>query len=135
MLQTMAPTQPLRVLVVEDHDDSRTTLRMLLAIAHGHVVYEAAEGFSAVQIAVEKRPDAALIDLGLPGMDGYEVARLIRNTVGDDIFLIALTGYDTYEDRQRTDDAGFDVHMVKPVDSGELTRLLAQVAASRVTGG
>jgi two-component system, sensor histidine kinase len=130
----MAPSHPLRVLVVEDHDDSRTTMRMLLAIAHGHVVYEAAEGFSAIQIAVEKRPDAALIDLGLPGMDGYEVARQIRNTVGDGMFLIALTGYDTEEDRQRTEDAGFDVHMVKPVDSGELTRLLAQVAATRVTG-
>jgi two-component system, sensor histidine kinase len=130
----MASAQPLRVLVVEDHDDSRTTMRMLLAIAHGHVVYEAAEGVSAIQIAVEKRPDAALIDLGLPGMDGYEVARQIRNTVGDGIFLIALTGYDTDEDRQRTDDAGFDVHMVKPVDSGELTRLLAQVASTRVTG-
>jgi CheY-like chemotaxis protein len=130
----MAPAQPLRVLVVEDHDDSRTTMRMLLAIAHGHVVYEAAEGFTAIQIAVEKRPDAALIDLGLPGMDGYEVARQIRNTIGDGIFLIALTGYDTEEDRRHTDDAGFDVHMVKPVDSGALARLLAQVAATRVTG-
>jgi CheY-like chemotaxis protein len=127
------PTPPLKILVVEDHDDSRTTMRMLLAIAHGHVVYEAAEGFSALQIALEKRPDAALIDLGLPGMDGYELARRIRDAVGDGIFLIALTGYDTYEDRQRTDDAGFDRHMVKPVDSGELVRLLAQVAATRVT--
>ena len=134
MLQTMATAPQLKILVVEDHDDSRTTLRMLLALAHGHVVYEAAEGFSAMQIAVEKRPDAALIDLGLPGMDGYEVARRIRDAIGDGIFLIALTGYDTEEDRRRTDDAGFDVHLVKPVDSAALTSLLAQVAATRVTG-
>ena len=133
MLEPMAPAPQLKVLVVEDHDDSRTTMRMLLAIAHGHVVYEAAEGFSAIQIALEKRPDAALIDLGLPGMDGYEVARRIRETVGNGMFLIALTGYDTDEDRKRTDDAGFDVHLVKPVESGELMRLLAQVAATRVT--
>jgi CheY-like chemotaxis protein len=130
----MAPPSRLKVLVVEDHDDSRTTMRMLLALAHGHVVYEAAEGVGAIQIALEKRPDAALIDLGLPGMDGYEVARRIREAVGDEMFLIALTGYDTDEDRQRTDDAGFDVHMVKPVDSAKLTSLLAQVAAKRVAG-
>ena len=131
----MATAPQLKILVVEDHDDSRTTLRMLLALAHGHVVYEAAEGVRAIQIAVEKRPDAALIDLGLPGMDGYEVARRIRDAVGDGIFLIALTGYDTEEDRRRTDDAGFDVHLVKPVDSAALKNLLAGVASTRVGGG
>jgi CheY-like chemotaxis protein len=121
----------LKVLIVEDNRDARTTLRMLLSMAYGHVVYEAGDGLSAIQVALERRPDVALIDLGLPGLDGCEVARRIRATLGrDEIFLIALTGYGTDEDRARTEEAGFDVHLVKPVETAALATLLSQRAAA-----
>ena len=131
----MAPSSPargtLKILIVEDNRDARTTLRMLLTMGYGHVVYEAGEGFSAIQLALEHRPDVALIDLGLPGMDGYEVARTIRERLtGGEIFLVALTGYSDDADRARTEQAGFDVHLVKPVESAALARLLSQVAST-----
>ena len=122
---------PLKVLIVEDNRDARTTLRMLLTMAYGHVVYEAGDGLSAIQLALEQRPDIALIDLGLPGIDGYEVARRIRESLQrGEIFLAALTGYSDDEDRVRTEAAGFDVHLVKPVESAALAQLLSQVGAS-----
>lgn len=122
---------PLKVLIVEDNRDARTTLRMLLTMAYGHVVYEAGDGLSAIQLALEQRPDIALIDLGLPGIDGYEVARRIRESLRrGEIFLAALTGYSDDEDRMRTEKAGFDVHLVKPVESASLAQLLSDVAAS-----
>ena len=122
---------PLKVLIVEDNRDARTTLRMLLTLGYGHVVYEAGEGLSAIQLALEQRPDVALIDLGLPGIDGYEVARRIRESLGrGEIFLAALTGYSDDDDRARTEQAGFDVHLVKPVESAALAQLLGQVAAA-----
>jgi CheY-like chemotaxis protein len=125
---------PLKVLIVEDHPDARTTLRMLLSMAYGHSVYEAADGHAALQVVRQERPDVALIDLGLPGMDGYEVARRIRSTLGrDEIFLIALTGYGEHEDRLRTEAAGFDVHLVKPVETAALAALLSQVGAGAAT--
>jgi CheY-like chemotaxis protein len=133
---TMSSSSSIKVLIVEDHDDSRTTLRMLLSMAHGHTVLEAADGHSALQIALDERPDAALIDVGLPGLDGYEVARRIREGTGPDaIFLIALTGYGSDEDRQKARDAGFDMHLVKPVDSAELARVLSTMAGAKLPGG
>jgi CheY-like chemotaxis protein len=132
----MSSSSSIKVLIVEDHDDSRTTLRMLLSMAHGHTVLEAADGHSALQIALDERPDAALIDVGLPGLDGYEVARRIREGTGPDaIFLIALTGYGSDEDRQKARDAGFDMHLVKPVDSAELARVLSTMAGAKLPGG
>ncbi|MDB5864263.1 MAG: hypothetical protein JWO70_2069 [Betaproteobacteria bacterium] len=125
---------PLKVLIVEDHPDARTTLRMLLSMAYGHSVYEAADGHAALQVVLQERPDVALIDLGLPGMDGYEVARRIRSTLGrDEIFLVALTGHGEHEDRLRTEAAGFDVHLVKPVETAALAALLSQVVAGAAT--
>jgi CheY-like chemotaxis protein len=122
---------PLKVLIVEDNRDARTTLRMLLTLAHGHRVLEAEEGATAVQLALEERPDVALVDLGLPGLDGLEVARRIRAVLGrDEIFLIALTGYGDDADRARSEEAGFDVHFVKPVDIEALAKLLSEVAAT-----
>lgn len=124
---------PLKVLIVEDNRDARTTLRMLLTLAHGHEVLEADEGAAAVQLALDERPDVALIDLGLPGLDGLEVARRIRAVRGrDEIYLVALTGYGEAEDRMRAEAAGFDVHFVKPVDIARLAKLLAEVAAARI---
>lgn len=122
---------PLKVLIVEDHRDARTTLRMLLTLVHGHEVLEAEDGAAAIQLVREERPDVALIDLGLPELDGYEVARRIRSMLGrDGIFLVALTGYGDDEDRLRTEAAGFDVHLVKPVDTAALGKLLSGVSAA-----
>jgi CheY-like chemotaxis protein len=124
---------PLKVLIVEDNRDARTTLRMLLTLAHGHDVLEADDGAAAVELALDERPDVALIDLGLPGLDGLEVARRIRAVRGrDEIYLVALTGYGEVEDRVRAEAAGFDVHFVKPVDIPALAKLLAEVAAARI---
>ena len=124
---------PLKVLIVEDNRDARTTLRMLLTLAHGHDVLEADDGAAAVALALDERPDVALVDLGLPGLDGLEVARRIRAVLGrDEIYLVALTGYGEEEDRVRAEAAGFDVHFVKPVDIPTLAKLLADVAAARI---
>ena len=115
---------PLRVLIIEDNRDARTTLRMLLSMGYGFVVYEAADGASGVRAALDERPDAALIDLGLPDIDGHEVARRIRAQLDRSILLIALTGYGDIEDQKRTQAAGFDIHLVKPVDSAALAEIL-----------
>src|SRR5688572_27008807 len=129
-----SPSQgPLKVLIVEDNRDARTTLRMLLTLAHGHRVLEAGEGAAAIQLALDERPDVALVDLGLPGLDGLEVARRIRAVLGrDEIVLVALTGYGAHEDRARTEAVGFDAHFVKPVDTAALTKLLSEVAAAKI---
>jgi PAS domain S-box-containing protein len=114
---------PRRVLVIEDNDDAREMLRNLLRM-FGHEVHEACDGARGLEEARRLRPDAALIDIGLPGMDGYEVARRIRADLPG-ARLVALTGYGQPEDRERALAAGFDAHLVKPVDPDQLQRLLA----------
>jgi two-component system, sensor histidine kinase len=122
---------PLTVLIVEDNSDARTTLRMLIALGFGHIVYEAADGPSGVEAALKERPRLALIDLGLPGMHGTEVARRIRSELGRDaIRLVALTGYDSPEDQKASAEAGFDLHLVKPVEAAALERLFAGLQAA-----
>ncbi len=112
------------VLVVEDNDDARETLQMLLQLA-GHDVSSERDGPSGLRAALEKRPDVMLVDIGLPKMDGYEVARRLRDAAnGARPYLVAITGYGTPEDRQRAIDAGFDAHVVKPVDFDALTEVL-----------
>lgn len=91
----------------------------------GHEVAEADDGPSGIQRASTWAPDVALIDIGLPGMDGYEVARQIRRRIGRSARLIALTGYGDDNARDRGAAAGFDVHLVKPVSLGELRGILA----------
>jgi two-component system, sensor histidine kinase len=119
------PRNPLKILLVEDNPDARTTLRMLLTIGYGYTVYEAPDGASGTQSALDLRPDVALIDIGLPDVDGHDVARRIRAVLDRDaILLVALTGYGTAEDRRRTREAGFDVHLVKPVDAADLVKIL-----------
>ena len=113
------------ILVIEDNADARETLRLLLEIA-GHRVETAADGAAGLEKALALQPEIALVDVGLPKLDGYEVARRIRASRGmRRPFLIALTGYGSTEDRNRALDAGFDAHLVKPVDNDTLLELLA----------
>ena len=119
-------SKSLRVLVVDDHEDSRTMLRMLLEQT-GHEAMEAVDGIDGMQIALSHRPDVAIIDIGLPGIDGYEVARRLRALPkGAQTIMIALTGYGQDEDRQRALQAGFDIHLVKPVEPERLSQALYQ---------
>lgn len=112
------------ILIVEDNADAREALRMLLEL-DGYVVEAAAEGAEAIEVALTKDPDIALVDIGLPGIDGYEVARRVRARDPRRPLLIALTGYGQPEDRKRATEAGFDSLLVKPVDPGALADLLA----------
>jgi two-component system, sensor histidine kinase len=118
------------VLVVEDNPDGRETLRDLLEL-WGYEVSVACTGPEGLELAFSIRPDVALIDIGLPGMDGNEVARRIRSILGEDeIALIAMTGYGQPEDRRRALQAGFDRYLVKPVDPTVLSQLLAEARRS-----
>jgi signal transduction histidine kinase/ActR/RegA family two-component response regulator len=113
-----------RVLVVEDKDDAREALRRLLAMA-GHEVQCTAEGWRALELAAHWRPDVALIDIGLPGIDGYEVAERLRRTpFGEEIVLVAVTGYGQADDERRAVASGFDAHAVKPVPPDTLLQLV-----------
>jgi CheY-like chemotaxis protein len=116
---------PRHVLIVEDNADSRETLRTLLSL-WGHQVDVADTGPRGVEKALAAAPEVALVDIGLPDLDGYQVAEQVRANGGDDIYLIALTGYGQQEDRRRALNAGFNAHLVKPVDPKELARLLSE---------
>jgi PAS domain S-box-containing protein len=118
----------LRVLVVEDNVDSADSLSMLLRL-HGHDVQVARTGLSALEMASAARPDVVLLDIGLPGMDGYEVAKHLREIPGfEDVMVCALTGYTPSEaDRQRQQETGFDHYYVKPVALDKLLELLSAV--------
>jgi CheY-like chemotaxis protein len=116
--------KPRRVLLIEDNDDAREMLRMMLQL-EGHVVYGAANGVRGLELLNVERPDVGIIDINLPGMDGYQVAKRIREEAhGRDILLLALTGYDP-PDTGRSSRTGFDYHLVKPVDPDRLERLLS----------
>jgi signal transduction histidine kinase/ActR/RegA family two-component response regulator len=121
----------LRILIVEDNLDGRESLRDLLEI-WGHEVVLAEDGAQGVEKALESQPDVALVDIGLPGLDGNEVARRIRAAFATDhVELIAMTGYGQPEDRRRALQAGFDSYLVKPVDPAHLGRLLTAVRPGR----
>jgi PAS domain S-box-containing protein len=119
----VGPAVTRRVLIVEDNDDTREMLRILLE-RQGHEVFEATDGPEGIRMASRVRPDLALVDIGLPILDGYEVARHIRMQPHQPARLIALTGYGQPEDVQRSLAAGFDELIVKPVDPARLTQLL-----------
>ncbi|HEY8019453.1 MAG TPA: ATP-binding protein [Thermoanaerobaculia bacterium] len=124
----------LLVLVVEDNPDGRESLRDLLEI-WGHRVVLAEDGNAGLAQALATHPDVALIDIGLPGIDGNELARRIRATFnGDCPCLIAMTGYGQPEDRARALQAGFDTYLVKPVEPDTLSRLLAETRERRAAG-
>ncbi len=125
-LPIAAPASPRkhRVLVVEDSPDVREMMKELLEDL-GHEVEVATNGLEGVAKVLEVRPDVALVDVGLPGIDGYEVARRVRASAdGGSLFLVALTGYGGSEARSKALEAGFNVHLVKPIDVDDLPRLL-----------
>lgn len=124
--EAMATALDMRVLVVDDNVDAAESLAEILRLL-GAGVDVAHDGAQALGVAAAGPPDAVLLDIGLPGMDGYETAREWRRRFGDGAQLIALTGYGTAEDKRRTAAAGFDGHLVKPVAADEITRLLAQL--------
>lgn len=116
-----------RILVVDDNRDSATSLAMLLQMV-GHQTYTAYDGLEAVETAAMSKPDVVLLDIGLPKLNGYEACRRIREQPGGrEMVLVALTGWGQEEDRQRSKEAGFDGHLVKPVDLAVLMKLLAEV--------
>jgi len=126
-----APVPARRIVIVEDNADSRETLRVLFEI-YGHEVHEAADGPSGVDLVLRLRPDAAFVDVGLPGFDGYELARRIRATPdGDGLCLIAVTGYGLPADQQLAREAGFNFHLVKPVHPGHVNDLLRHLGPDR----
>jgi CheY-like chemotaxis protein len=118
------PRPQRRILIVEDDADNRDMMRILLE-SLGHEVHDAADGASGVEAAARLEPEIVLIDIGLPGIDGYEVARRIRATVRGRPRLVALSGYGQPEDKQRAFAAGFDDHLVKPADPQRLAAILA----------
>jgi CheY-like chemotaxis protein len=120
------PSRQARVLIVEDNDDARIMLQRILQ-SDGHLVSAARDARAGLEAAIAGSPNVAVVDIGLPGMNGYQFARALRERLGNGVRLIALTGYGTDSDRQRAAEAGFDTHLTKPVD---LERLLALVNQS-----
>jgi CheY-like chemotaxis protein len=114
-----------RILLIEDNADAREALRALLEL-DGYEVHAAADGTEGLDLARTKQPEVALIDIGLPGFDGYEVARRMRVLPASPV-MIALTGYSEADDRARGREAGFAAHLVKPVDPDDLTRMLTSL--------
>lgn len=122
---------PTRVLVVDDNQDAALTLSLLLE-AEGHYVKTVHDGASALAAAFESLPDVVLLDIGMPDMDGFEVARRIRGTTsGARPVLVALTGWAQKRDRQRTEAAGFDLHVTKPVDPRHVCEVVARARRPR----
>ena len=124
-LATAAPSVPRRVFVLEDHADNREGLVFFLQRL-GHQVEAEGDGAVGARRIVALRPELAFIDIGLPGLDGYQVAAQVRDALGSSIFMVALTGYGQEEDQKRALAAGFDAHMAKPIDFNRLRHLLAQ---------
>ncbi len=126
-----SPPSGHRLLVVDDNEDAALSLAMLLRL-QGHEVRVAHDGPSALEVATSYRPDLVFLDIGMPGMDGYEVARRLRKTPGlEKTVLAALTGWGQQEDRRRTAEAGFDHHLVKPPEPKVVEELLASITARR----
>jgi CheY-like chemotaxis protein len=120
-----------RILVVDDNHDSALSMAMMLSIM-GHETRTAHDGESAVTTAESFLPDVVLLDIGLPKLNGYEVAQRIREKPwGVSMFLIAVTGWGQDEDRERSSEVGLNLHMVKPVEPSALEKLLAGLPSTR----
>ena len=122
-----ATCDSLRILVVDDNEDGADSLGQMLELL-GNEVRVAHDGLAAIEAAEQFRPQAILLDIGMPKLDGYAACRRIRKKPwGKDTVLIALTGWGQEEDRRRTHEAGFDYHLVKPVESDTLMEVLKEV--------
>ncbi len=121
---------PRRIVIVEDDDDGRACFRAVLEQG-GHRVKEARDGVEGLALILADKPDIAFVDLGLPHMDGYEVARRVRADLGSAIVLVTMTGRTQKSDRERSRAAGFDVHLTKPVVIEEVEEVLAGMASTR----
>jgi CheY-like chemotaxis protein len=122
---------PGRVLVVDDNYDAATTLAMVLR-NFGHTVFTAHDGESALRTGEQEEPDALILDIGMPDMNGYEVAQRVRRTAwGNEVLLVALTGWGQKEDVDRALRSGFDAHLTKPADPERIERLLEDFLAER----
>jgi CheY-like chemotaxis protein len=121
-----ASLAPQTILLIEDNEDARAIMTMMLSTL-GHSILTAADGAIGIEVATAEMPDIALIDIGMPGMNGYEVARILRATPRTcAIKLIALTGYGLADDKVKAIEAGFDMHLVKPVSMDVLINALNQ---------
>lgn len=124
------PPESRRILVVDDNEDAADSLATLLDVV-GYQVKVAYDGPEAIEAADAFRPDAALLDIGLPHLSGYDIARHIRGTRGQQVLLVAITGWGAEEDRRRAREAGFDHHFTKPADFERLVGLLGQSLSSQ----
>jgi signal transduction histidine kinase/ActR/RegA family two-component response regulator len=122
--EALPPSSPPRkIAIVEDNGDVRDLLRLKLSRL-GHEVLTARDGHEGVAIVLGERPDLALVDLGLPGIDGYEVARTVRARLGDDVVLVAVSGFGLPDDKRRALESGFDEHITKPADVKDIENVL-----------
>jgi signal transduction histidine kinase len=119
--------RPKRILVIEDHDDGREALVANLRRG-GHEVFQAATGQTGLDLAGRHQPDVVLVDIGLPDIEGYQVGRELRDRFGDRVRLVALTGYGQPRDRALSEQAGFDAHLVKPVEPPRLAEALERTS-------
>jgi CheY-like chemotaxis protein len=128
--QPVASSAGVRVLIVDDNVDSADCLAMVVQL-EGYSSQVAYDGPAALALALQFKPHIVLLDIGLPGMDGYEIAReLQKRPETKDVILIAMTGWGQEEDRRRSEQAGFTKHLVKPVDPAALRTALAELAPS-----
>ena len=124
----------LRVLLIEDNADAREMARLGLELL-GQTVSTASNGEEGIRMALADPPDAVIVDIGLPGLDGYAVGRRLRGALGDRIHLVALTGYGQAEDRRRVGDAGFDLHLIKPVVPTDILRAVTTIETKKREDG
>ncbi len=129
---TPLPLGRQRLLVIEDNHDGREMLASVLRLS-GHEVHAAATGAEGIEIAMRERPDIVLLDIGLPDLDGFYVGRELRQRLGAAVRLVALTGYGQPQERKRTREAGFDAHVVKPVEPAALNQLMHRLAKRGTT--
>ncbi|HVS62535.1 MAG TPA: response regulator [Thermoanaerobaculia bacterium] len=128
---TARSLRPLVIALIEDEDDVRESTRLLLE-SWNHEVHEAANGADGIRLVQERRPDVALVDIGMPGIGGFTVARRVREVMGADApYLVAVTGYGRARDEQRAIRAGFDSHVVKPASAERLAKALMEVEHGR----
>jgi CheY-like chemotaxis protein len=126
--QSKATGHPLRVLIVDDNRDTAMGLSLLMRVL-GHESRMAYDGLSAVEAAKQYRPNVVLLDIGLPGLTGYEVAKQLRQqAIVKDSMLVAVTAWGQNEAKRLAAEAGFDHHLVKPADFGQLQQIVATVA-------